>query len=115
MTLHSAKGLEFRFVTIVGMEDGSLPHEGSLAEGRVEEERRLMYVGLTRAKEHVTLTYAKRSRRYGEFIANTPSRFLGELPADDLHWSGRDAEKDAEHKQEMASAHIARLANLLAD
>jgi ATP-dependent DNA helicase Rep len=115
MTLHSAKGLEFRFVTIVGMEEGSLPHEGSLAEGRVEEERRLMYVGITRAKEHVALMYAKRSRRYGEYIANEPSRFLAELPADDLHWSGRDAELDAAHKEEMASSHIARLASLLAD
>jgi ATP-dependent DNA helicase Rep len=115
MTLHSAKGLEFRFVAIVGLEEGSLPHEGSLAEGRIEEERRLMYVGLTRAKEQVALLYAKRSRRYGELVANEPSRFLGELPADDLHWSGRDAERDAAHREEMASAHLARLASLLAD
>ncbi|HKE49532.1 MAG TPA: UvrD-helicase domain-containing protein [Rhodanobacteraceae bacterium] len=115
MTLHSAKGLEFRFVTLVGLEEGSLPHEGSLAEGRVEEERRLLYVGVTRAKEQVALLYAKRSRRYGEFVANEPSRFLKELPADDLHWSGRDAEKDAEHKKELASSAIARLADLLAD
>ena len=115
MTLHSAKGLEFRFVTIVGMEEGSLPHEGSLAEGRVEEERRLMYVGITRAKEQVALLYAKRSKRYGEIIANEPSRFLKELPADDLHWSGRDAELDAAHREELASSHIARLASLLAD
>jgi ATP-dependent DNA helicase Rep len=115
MTLHSAKGLEFRFVAIVGLEEGSLPHEGSLADGRIEEERRLMYVGLTRAKEQVALLYAKRSRRYGELVANEPSRFLGELPADDLHWSGRDAERDAAHREEMASAHLARLASLLAD
>ena len=115
MTLHSAKGLEFRFVTIVGLEEGSLPHEGSLAEGRVEEERRLMYVGLTRAKEQVALMYAKRSRRYGELVANEPSRFLAELPADDLHWSGRDAELDAAHREELASTHLARLASLLAD
>ncbi len=115
MTLHSAKGLEFRFVTIVGLEEGSLPHEGSLAEGRVEEERRLLYVGITRAKEEVALMYAKRSRRYGEFVANEPSRFLKELPGDDLHWSGRDAELDAAHREELASSHIARLASLLAD
>jgi ATP-dependent DNA helicase Rep len=115
MTLHSAKGLEFRFVSIVGLEDGSLPHEGSLAEGRVEEERRLMYVGLTRAKEEVALLYAKRSRRYGEIVANEPSRFLKELPAGDLHWSGRDAELDAAHREELASSHLARLASLLAD
>ncbi|HEX5124382.1 MAG TPA: UvrD-helicase domain-containing protein [Rhodanobacteraceae bacterium] len=115
MTLHSAKGLEFRFVNIVGMEEGSLPHEGSLAEGRIEEERRLMYVGITRAKEQVALLYAKRSRRYGEYVANEPSRFLAELPAGDLHWSGRDAELDAAHKEEMASSHIARLASLFAD
>ncbi|MGH8172945.1 MAG: UvrD-helicase domain-containing protein [Rhodanobacteraceae bacterium] len=115
MTLHSAKGLEFRFVTIVGLEEGSLPHEGSISEGRIEEERRLMYVGITRAKEQVALMYAKRKRRYGEIIANEPSRFLKELPAGDLHWSGRDAELDTAHREEMASSHLARLANLLAD
>ena len=115
MTLHSAKGLEFRFVFMVGLEDGTLPHEGSLAEGRVEEERRLMYVGITRAKDQLTLSYAKRKRRFGEIIANESSRFLKELPGGDLHWSGRDAEQDAAHKQELASSHIARLASLLAD
>jgi ATP-dependent DNA helicase Rep len=115
MTLHSAKGLEFRFVFLVGLEDGTLPHEGSLAEGRVEEERRLMYVGITRAKDQLTLSYAKRKRRFGEIIANEPSRFLKELPGEDLHWSGRDAEQDAAHKKELASSHIARLASLLAD
>ncbi|ANB16077.1 UvrD-helicase domain-containing protein [Dokdonella koreensis] len=115
MTLHSAKGLEFRFVFIVGVEEGVLPHEGSLEEGRVEEERRLMYVGITRAKEQLTLSYAKRKRRFGEITANEPSRFLKELPQDDLAWSGRDQTADAEHRKELASSHLARIANLLAD
>ena len=115
MTLHSAKGLEFRFVFLVGVEQGTLPHEASLAEGRIEEERRLFYVGITRAKERLCVSYAARSRRYGEIVMNEPSRFLAELPADDLHWDGRDAEQDADAKRELASSHIARLANLLAD
>ncbi|MEO5621987.1 MAG: UvrD-helicase domain-containing protein [Dokdonella sp.] len=115
MTLHSAKGLEFRFVFLVGVEDGTLPHEGSLADGRVEEERRLMYVGITRAKEQLTLSFAKRKRRFGEILANEPSRFLKELPGDDLHWSGRDVEQDAILKKDLASSHIARLSSLLAD
>jgi len=115
MTLHSAKGLEFRFVYIVGVEDGTLPHAGSIDEGRLEEERRLFYVGITRAKERLCLSYASRSRRYGEIVANEPSRFLAELPPGDLHWDGRDAELDAETKREVAGSHIARLASLLAD
>jgi ATP-dependent DNA helicase Rep len=115
MTLHSAKGLEFRFVFIVGLEDRLLPHEGSVVEGRLEEERRLMYVGITRAKEQLTLSYAKRKKRFGEILANEPSRFLKELPGDDLHWSGQDPAQDAAHKKELASSHIARLASLLAD
>lgn len=115
MTLHSAKGLEFRHVFIVGVEDGVLPHEGSIEEGRIEEERRLMYVGITRAKEHLTLTYAKRKRRFGEIIKNEPSRFLQELPADDLHWSGRDVAQDAEHVKDVAASSIAKLAALFRD
>jgi ATP-dependent DNA helicase Rep len=115
MTLHSAKGLEFRFVYLTGVEEGTLPHASSVEEGRVEEERRLFYVGLTRAKERVCLSYAARSRRYGEIQANEPSRFLAELPPSDLHWDGRDAEQDAEARHELASSHIARLASFLAD
>ena len=115
MTLHSAKGLEFRFVYIVGVEDGTLPHAGAIDEGRLDEERRLLYVGITRAKERLCLAYAARSRRYGEIVSNEPSRFLAELPQDDLHWDGRDAEQDAESRRELAGSHIARLASLLAD
>jgi ATP-dependent DNA helicase Rep len=115
MTLHSAKGLEFRFVFLVGVDDNTLPHEGSLAEGRVEEERRLMYVGITRAKELLSLSYAKRKKRFGEIILNEPSRFLKEMPGEDLHWSGRDSEQDAEHRKEVAASSIAKLAALFGD
>jgi ATP-dependent DNA helicase Rep len=115
MTLHSAKGLEFRFVNIIGVAEGKLPHEAGIDEGRVEEERRLMYVGITRARENLCLSYAARSRRYGEIVANAPSRFLGELPDGDLHRDGVDAEQDAQARRELASSHLARLADLLAD
>jgi ATP-dependent DNA helicase Rep len=115
MTLHSAKGLEFRFVYLVGVEEGTLPHAAVIEEGRVDEERRLFYVGITRAKERLCLSYAARSRRYGEVHHNEPSRFLAELPQSDLHWDGRDAEQDAAAQRESASSHIARLASLLAD
>jgi len=114
MTLHSAKGLEFGFVYLIGVEQGTLPHAASIDEGRLDEERRLFYVGITRAKERLCLAYAERSRRYGEIIANEPSRFLAELPQGDLHWDGRDAEQDAQVKHETAAAHIARLARMFA-
>jgi len=114
MTLHSAKGLEFRFVHLVGVEEGTLPHAAGIDEGRVEEERRLFYVGMTRAKERLSLSYASRARRYGEMHANQPSRFLAELPPADLHWDGRDAEQDAVVRREVASSHIAKLAEFLA-
>lgn len=74
-----------------------------------------MYVGITRAKERLCLSYAARSRRFGEVQVNAPSRFLAELPAEDLHWDGRDAAQDAEAKKDLASSHLARLASLLAD
>jgi ATP-dependent DNA helicase Rep len=115
MTLHAAKGLEFRFVYIAGAEDGLLPHAGGIEEGRLDEERRLFYVGITRARERLCLSYATRSKRYGAIISNEPSRFLAELPQDDLHWDGRDADQDAEAARESASSHLARLADFLSD
>ncbi len=113
MTLHAAKGLEFRFVFIVGCEDGTLPHEGAIDEGRTDEERRLMYVGITRAKEMLTLSWSARSSRYGEVIQNRASRFLDELPPEDLHWDGKDPEADAEIRKDTAQSHLAKIAALL--
>ncbi|WP_127959085.1 DNA helicase II [Serratia microhaemolytica] len=85
MTLHSAKGLEFRQVFIVGMEEGMFPSQMSLDEsGRLEEERRLAYVGLTRAMQKLTLSYAESRRLYGKEVYHRPSRFIAELPAECL-------------------------------
>jgi len=80
MTLHNAKGLEFRAVFMIGLEEGIFPHSRSVEEGSLEEERRLCYVGMTRAKERLTLTHAMRRSLYGRSDANLPSRFLDELP-----------------------------------
>ncbi len=81
MTLHSAKGLEFPIVFMVGMEEGLLPHQRSFSsEAELEEERRLCYVGLTRAKEQVYLTYARERRQYGNTDYRMPSRFIEEIP-----------------------------------
>lgn len=84
MTLHSAKGLEFPLVFIVGMEDGLFPHQRSVTEsgGRLEEERRLCYVGITRAREQLNLTYAEVRRMFGSESHNRPSRFLNEIPSE---------------------------------
>ncbi|WP_343189081.1 UvrD-helicase domain-containing protein [Buchnera aphidicola (Chaitoregma tattakana)] len=86
MTLHSAKGLEFPFVFIIGMEEGILPHYSSIATNDIDEERRLIYVGITRAKEQLTLTFSKTRKKFGEKIFTTPSRFIQELPKKDLQW-----------------------------
>ncbi|MGH2977671.1 MAG: ATP-dependent helicase, partial [Gaiellaceae bacterium] len=80
MTLHNAKGLEFRAVYLIGMEEGIFPHSRSIEENTLEEERRLCYVGMTRAQERLTLTHAMRRSLYGRYDANLPSRFLDELP-----------------------------------
>jgi DNA helicase-2/ATP-dependent DNA helicase PcrA len=80
MTLHNAKGLEFRAVFMLGMEEKIFPHSRSIEENSLEEERRLAYVGMTRARERLTLTHALRRNLYGRADANLPSRFLDELP-----------------------------------
>jgi ATP-dependent DNA helicase Rep len=116
MTLHAAKGLEFPHVFLVGMEEGLLPHrvsiEGDDNQAAIEEERRLTYVGITRAKKTLTFTYAKQRKRYGEVVQCEPSRFLNELPADDVQWEGKST-ANPEQKQERGSAHLAHLRNIL--
>jgi ATP-dependent DNA helicase UvrD/PcrA len=81
MTLHNAKGLEFRVVYLIGMEEGIFPHARSIEEQGIEEERRLCYVGMTRAKEQLTLTHASSRSLWGARGYNLPSRFLDELPS----------------------------------
>ncbi|MEO8998609.1 MAG: 3'-5' exonuclease, partial [Rhodanobacter sp.] len=83
MTLHSAKGLEFPVVFLVGMEEGLFPSQRSVDdEGRLEEERRLAYVGITRAREKLIVTHAESRRMHGTEMLARPSRFLGEMPAE---------------------------------
>ncbi len=114
MTLHSAKGLEFRHVFLVGCEDGLLPHVSSLDEGREDEERRLFYVGITRAKETLTLSWCRSRSRYGREEACTPSRFLKELPEDDVRHSGQNpGNQSAEDKQRAARPHLDAIKALL--
>lgn len=84
MTLHVSKGLEFEVVFIIGLEEGLLPHARVIREGRVEEERRLIYVGMTRAKERLYLSYAAQRSLYGTISQSPPSRFLGEIPQVEL-------------------------------
>jgi ATP-dependent DNA helicase Rep len=84
MTLHAAKGLEFLHVFMIGMEEEILPHKNSVEGGQIEEERRLAYVGITRAQRTLTMTSARQRTQFGETAATTPSRFVDELPDDDL-------------------------------
>jgi ATP-dependent DNA helicase Rep len=109
MTMHASKGLEFRYVFIVGCEDGVLPHEVSLEEGNLQEERRLLYVGITRAKEQLWMSYSKLTRKFGEHIRLKPSRFFDEIPAEEMQRDGADPVADAERKKERANAGLAAI------
>ncbi len=115
MSLHAAKGLEFRFVFIIGVEDGNLPHEASIEEGRLDEERRLFYVGITRAKQQLWLSHASSAQRWGDKLRLSPSRFLDELPAAELQRDGVDPVADAALRAERASAGLANIRAMLAD
>ncbi|MEI6242512.1 MAG: UvrD-helicase domain-containing protein [Chlamydiota bacterium] len=85
MTFHSAKGLEFPVCFLVGLEDHILPHEKSIQDRGVEEERRLFYVGITRAREHLIFSMARSRRKMGKYIPTNPSRFLEEIPKELFH------------------------------
>ena len=113
MSLHAAKGLEFRYVFIVGMDDDTLPHEASIEEGRLDEERRLLYVGITRAKEQLWLSHAAEAQRWGAKLKLAPSRFLDELPAAELQRDGADPVADAARKQERATVGFASIRAML--
>lgn len=100
MTLHSAKGLEFRRVYILGLEDGLLPHANSLDdEYGLEEERRLFYVGLTRACEKISLHAAKKRRIFNQWMVNDPSRFLKEIPKNLLNNKSQGQVKDRVYRE----------------
>ena len=109
-TLHASKGLEYPFVFLVGCEEGLFPHGDSVEEGNLEEERRLMYVGITRAKRQLTLTYCVKRKRQGQWQFPEPSRFIDEMPQEDLKILGRKGGEPIIDKAEGKS----RLAGLTA-
>jgi ATP-dependent DNA helicase Rep len=112
MTLHAAKGLEFPTVFLVGCEEELLPHRANLVGPGLEEERRLAYVGITRAQRRLIMTYARRRKRFGETLECEPSRFLEELPAEALEWEGR-VELSAEETKARGQSAIAGLRSML--
>lgn len=114
MTLHASKGLEFPYVYLVGMEEELLPHRVSIETEQIEEERRLAYVGITRAQKSLCLTLARQRRRVGELQECQPSRFLDELPQDSLEWYGKVGERNEAKSKALAQSHLAGLKNLLA-
>ncbi|WP_100753225.1 DNA helicase Rep [Vibrio salilacus] len=109
MTLHASKGLEFPYVYLIGAEEGILPHQTSIDEENVEEERRLMYVGITRAQRELTFTMCKERRQFGELIKPSQSRFLDELPFDDVDWEQTKKPVTQEERMAKGQAHIANL------
>ena len=112
-TLHASKGLEYPFVFLVGCEEGLFPHGDSVEEGNLEEERRLMYVGITRAKRQLTLTHCIKRKKQGQWQFPEPSRFIDEMPQEDLKILGRKGGEPIVSKAEGKS-HLAGLSAMLA-
>jgi ATP-dependent DNA helicase Rep len=114
LTLHASKGLEYPNVFIIGMEEELLPHRSSIEEDNIEEERRLAYVGITRARKNLTISYAAKRKQFGEVIDTSHSRFLDELPLELLDWQGH-SELSPEQSQQRAKDSLSGLKNLFAD
>ncbi|HHE3463196.1 DNA helicase Rep [Pasteurella multocida] len=113
MTLHASKGLEFPHVFLIGMEEGILPHQTSIDEDNVEEERRLAYVGITRAQQTLTFSLCKERRQFGELLKPEPSRFLAELPTDDVQWERDKLPLTQEQVRENTATQLANLRAIL--
>ncbi|GKW04498.1 ATP-dependent DNA helicase Rep [Pectobacterium carotovorum subsp. carotovorum] len=113
MTLHASKGLEFPYVFLVGMEEGLLPHQSSIDEDNVDEERRLAYVGITRAQRELFFTLCKERRQYGELVRPEPSRFLLELPQDDVVWETERKVVSAQERMQKGQTNVANIRAML--
>lgn len=111
MTLHASKGLEFPYVYMVGMEEDLLPHRNSIEDDNIAEERRLTYVGITRAQRVLTMTLAGKRKQFGDTSDTTPSRFLDELPAEDIEQEGF-GEHNPEKNYAKAEETISSLLNM---
>ena len=114
MTMHTAKGLEFPYVFMIGIEEEILPHANSMEDDGLEEERRLAYVGITRAQKYLTITFARNRNRFGDKMICEPSRFLEELPQEHLEWADRES-ISPEKMQKTASSYINNLQDMLDD
>jgi ATP-dependent DNA helicase Rep len=115
MTLHAAKGLEFPHVYLMGMEEELLPHRTSIEEDNLEEERRLAYVGVTRAQQKLTLTLAANRTLFGKSEIRKPSRFIDELPQEDIEYEGFQAPMSEEANREKASSTLNSLKSMFND
>lgn len=114
-TLHASKGLEFGHVFLIGVEEGILPHQVSIDEEQIEEERRLMYVGITRAQKSLNISWCKKRKRAGEIQMCEPSRFIAELPKDDLRHFGNPFNKDSETSRDFGKSKMANIRAMLAE
>ncbi len=113
MTLHAAKGLEFPVVFMIGMEEGLLPHQSSIDLDQIDEERRLAYVGITRAQRELVFTLCRERKQYGELFRPVPSRFLQELPQDDLDFEGKATQRTEDERRTKGVAMAGRLMAIL--
>jgi superfamily I DNA/RNA helicase len=115
MTLHSAKGLEFKHVFIVGLEEGILPHARSLDENQLAEERRLMYVGITRARDRLSVSYCLNRKRAGGVLEVLPSRFLQDIPAELLVKKSAETKLAPEESAQLRKNFFADIRHMLSE